>query len=155
MVLMASTGDIVREIIMEIDSRQMTAGKLSIRIDLPNGARLGPGKIALLESLHRLRSISAAAREHDMSYRRAWLLVDDLNHAFGEAVVVTFPGRSQGAGAALTPFGEKLVAVYRAAERRCKKAADAAVTEIADACNCDYVADPVTRSPKKAAGRAS
>lgn len=127
--------------------------KLSIRIDLPNGARLGPGKIALLESLQRLRSISAAAREHDMSYRRAWLLVDDLNHAFGESVVQTFPGRSQGAGAMLTPFGERLVAVYRAAERRCARAADAALVEIVAASSSSYAADDVSRPLKKAPPR--
>ncbi len=131
----------------------MAAAQLSIRIDLPNGSRLGPGKMALLESVRSSRSISAAARAQDMSYRRAWLLIDDLNHAFAEPVVETFPGRSQGAGAALTPFGERLIAVYRAAERRCAKAAQGTIAEIAGACNPSYTRENLTRSRKKAAGR--
>jgi len=130
----------------------MDTSRLTLRIDLPNGARLGPGKINLLESIRRRRSISAAARDHDMSYRRAWLLIDDLNRAFGEPVVETFPGRSQGAGAALTPFGERLISIYRATERRCAKAADGALTEIESACNSDYVPESTTRTPRKTDG---
>jgi molybdate transport system regulatory protein len=130
----------------------MTTIAMSIRMDLPNGSRLGPGKVALLESVQQRRSISAAARDHDMSYKRAWLLIDDVNRAFSETVVETFPGRSQGAGAALTPFGERLIATYRAAERRSRKSADAALVEIAHACNPDYVSAGITRSPKKSAG---
>ena len=104
----------------------MTTSRLSLRIELPNGSRLGPGRVALLESNGQRRSIAAAAaRDHEMSYRRAWLLVDDLNRAFAEPVVETFPGRSQGAGAALTTFGERLVALFRATERRAAKASAA------------------------------
>jgi molybdate transport system regulatory protein len=123
---------------------------MSIRINLPNGSRLGPGKVALLEAVQRHRSISAAAREIDMSYRRAWLLIDDMNRAFTETIVETFPGRSQGAGAAVTPFGERLIATYRAAERRCKKAADAALQDIAGSSNPQYDASVLTRPSKKA-----
>jgi len=95
----------------------MTKAKLSLRIDLANGSRLGPGKVALLEAVARCASISAAAREQGMSYRRAWLLTDDMNRAFESAVVETFPGRSQGKGARVTELGEQLIALYRKAER--------------------------------------
>lgn len=130
-------------------SAPMTAPRLSLRIDLPNGSRLGPGKIALLEAVHRRRSISGAARDLDMSYRRAWLLIDDLNRAFSEPPVATFPGRSQGAGAELTPFGERLIAVYRAAERRCMKAAAGSLEELVEASAAGYAPEGITRSPKK------
>ncbi|MBU0602284.1 MAG: winged helix-turn-helix domain-containing protein [Gammaproteobacteria bacterium] len=90
----------------------------SLRLHFRNGERLGPGKIELLEHLARERSISGAARAMGMAYRRAWLLVDDMNRMFAEPVVQTFPGRSQGAGAQLTAFGERLIALFRAAERR-------------------------------------
>ena len=50
----------------------MPEARLSVRIDLANGSRLGPGKVNLLESVARCASISAAAREQGMSYRRAW-----------------------------------------------------------------------------------
>jgi molybdate transport system regulatory protein len=132
----------------------MPAAALSIRIDLPNGSRLGPGKVALLEAVHRHRSISAAARDLDMSYRRAWLLIDDVNRAFSVTIIETFPGRSQGAGAALTPSGERLVAVYRAAEERCRKAAHAALIEISQSSDPQYQPNGITRSPKKDAAGA-
>ncbi len=132
----------------------MTEAKLSLRIELPNGSRLGPGKVALLESIGHRRSIAAAARDHDMSYRRAWLLIDDLNRAFSEPVVETFPGRSQGAGASLTTFGTRLVALFRATERRCSKTAGPSLREIAEASNPRYGAGELTRSGKKSGQRA-
>lgn len=132
----------------------MPAPQLSIRIELPNGSRLGPGKVALLESIGQRRSIAAAARDHEMSYRRAWLLIDDLNRAFAEPVVDTFPGRSQGAGAALTTFGTRLVALFRATERRCAKAAAPSMREIAESNNPHYASGELTRSGKKTGARA-
>ncbi len=132
----------------------MSVSRLSLRIELPNGSRLGPGKVALLEAIGQRRSIAAAARDHEMSYRRAWLLVDDLNRAFAEPVVETFPGRSQGAGAALTTFGERLVALFRAAERRAAKAAAPSLREIAEASNPRYAAGDLTRTGKKSGARA-
>jgi molybdate transport system regulatory protein len=53
--------------------------RLSIRLDLTSGDRIGPGKIALLEAIRATGSISAAARKIGMSYRRAWLLVEQIN----------------------------------------------------------------------------
>lgn len=130
----------------------MTAPRLSLRIDLPNGSRLGPGKVALLEAVHRRRSISGAARDLDMSYRRAWLLIDDLNRAFSEPAVATYPGRSQGAGAELTSFGERLIAIYRATERRCLKAAAGSLEEIVEASDPNYVRENATRLARKTGG---
>lgn len=89
-----------------------------------------------------------------MSYRRAWLLIDDLNRAFSEPVVETFPGRSQGAGAALTTFGTRLVALFRATERGCAKAAAPSLQEIAEANDPCYAAGELTRTGKKAGTRA-
>lgn len=131
----------------------MTAPRLSLRIDLPNGSRLGPGKIALLEAVQRRRSISAAARDLDMSYRRAWLLIDDVNRAFSDTAVATFPGRSQGSGAELTPFGERLIAMYRTAERRCIKAASGSIEEIVAASDATYEREGTTRTAKKSNAR--
>ena len=52
---------------------------LSVRIDLDAEGRIGPGKIQLLENIHTCGSISAAGRAMDMSYKRAWDLVDEIN----------------------------------------------------------------------------
>ncbi len=97
--------------------------RLTIRLDFDDERRLGPGKIALLESIAETGSISAAGRKHAMSYRRAWLLVEELNQTFGEALVSARPGGSGGGGASLTPKGERVVALYREAERKMRAAA--------------------------------
>lgn len=90
-----------------------------IRVDFTAGPSIGPGKIALLERIDACRSLSQAARELGLSYRRGWLLLDDLNHAFEQPVVVTAVGGVHGGGAQLTEFGHALIACYR-------RAADAA-----------------------------
>jgi molybdate transport system regulatory protein len=102
--------------------------RLTIRFDFAPERRLGPGKIALLEAIAASGSISAAGRRHKMSYRRAWLLVDEMNRQFGEPLVRAQPGGPKGGGAALTPAGQKILRVYRDAER---KMAEAAAAEIA------------------------
>ncbi|MBI2720253.1 MAG: winged helix-turn-helix domain-containing protein [Rhizobiales bacterium] len=105
---------------------------LSIRIDLGDDRRIGPGKIVLLEKIKALGSISAAGRALDMSYRRAWELVEELNRMFGRPVVESRSGGKHGGGASLTPFGESLVSRYRAIERA---AAAAAGPEVASLLN--------------------
>ena len=75
---------------------------------------LGPGKVDLLEAIARKGAISAAAREMDMSYRRAWLLIDGLNELFDTPAVSTTLGGRGGGTAALTPFGLEIVKRYRA-----------------------------------------
>jgi molybdate transport system regulatory protein len=90
--------------------------RVSIRLDLACGARIGPGKVALLEAIARTGSISGAGRALRMSYRRAWELVEDLNRHLGTAVVATAAGGSGGGGARLTAAGAAIVAEYRALE---------------------------------------
>lgn len=90
--------------------------RLSIRLDLASGARIGPGKVAVLEEIARSGSISAAGRVLRMSYRRTWELVEDLNRTLGVPVVETAAGGSGGGGAVLTPAGKAIVERYRAIE---------------------------------------
>jgi molybdate transport system regulatory protein len=90
---------------------------LSIRVDLTPSCAIGPGKIQLLEVIDATGSISAAGRAMAMSYRRAWLLLDELNHIFAEPVATTTLGGRTGGGATLTPFGKRLVEGYRRMER--------------------------------------
>ena len=65
----------------------MSKTELCIRLDLANGNCIGPGKIALLEAIQAKGSITAAARHLGMCYRRAWLLVQDINGALREPAV--------------------------------------------------------------------
>jgi molybdate transport system regulatory protein len=90
---------------------------LSVRIDFDPKARIGPGKIQLLENIRANGSISAAGRAMDMSYKRAWDLVDEINRICGQAAVERQTGGKNGGGAVLTPFGLSLVARYRKIER--------------------------------------
>ena len=97
----------------------MAGTRLSIRIDLENGDRIGPGKVALLEAIRATGSISGAARALGMSYRRAWLLVEEINHALREPAVAAETGGRRGGGAVVTPAGEQLVGHYRTIEFAC------------------------------------
>jgi len=92
---------------------------LKLRIDFAGGARIGPGKIDLLEAVARTGSITAAGRALGMSYRRAWLLLDALNRTFDSPVVATAAGGAGGGGAEVTAFGLELIAAYRALQADC------------------------------------
>ena len=92
--------------------------KPAIRILFGASSSLGPGKIALLEAIARCGSISAAARDMGMSYRRAWLLVEAMNQAFKQPVVLTSTGGKRGGGAEVTPFGQDLLDRYRRIEAK-------------------------------------
>ena len=105
----------------------MSDVRLTVRIDFGSAGALGPGKIRLLEAIHKTGSISQAGRSLGMSYRRAWLLVDDLNRCFREPVVTTQPGGSRGGGAALTRFGRELIKKYRAIETQATRRSQAPV----------------------------
>jgi molybdate transport system regulatory protein len=99
--------------------------RLTLRVDFGSSRSIGPGKIRLLEAIGRTGSISQAGRSLGMSYRRAWLLIDDMNQCFRHAVVSARPGGSQGGGAVLTEFGAELVSDYRAIESAAERAAKA------------------------------
>jgi molybdate transport system regulatory protein len=97
--------------------------RVVLRLDLACGARVGPGKVALLEAIERTGSISAAGRAMRMSYRRAWELVEDLNRHCGTPVVAAAAGGTGGGGARLTEIGAAIVAEYRALEAEAAAAA--------------------------------
>jgi molybdate transport system regulatory protein len=95
---------------------------LTLRLLGKSAAAMGPGKADLIERIGRTGSISAAARDMRMSYRRAWQLVEALNADFREPVVATAIGGKRGGGATVTPFGERLVGRFRAMEGRASRA---------------------------------
>ena len=97
--------------------------ELRITIVFPSGARIGPGKAALLQSIADTGSISAAARGMGMSYKRAWLLLDSMNQAFKKSVVKAASGGAGGGGATLTPFGVDVLDRYRRIQRQASSTA--------------------------------
>jgi molybdate transport system regulatory protein len=90
--------------------------RVTIRIDFDNGQNIGHGKIRLLELIAEHGSISQAAKQMNMSYRRAWLLADQMNTMFLEPVLETQHGGTGGGHARLTSFGHSLVGHYRSIE---------------------------------------
>ncbi|MHA1527642.1 MAG: winged helix-turn-helix domain-containing protein [Alphaproteobacteria bacterium] len=92
--------------------QQDGAPRLWIKIYFGDRGQVGPGKIRLLQGIAEQRSISAAARVTGMSYRRAWLLIDQMNKTFGAPVVQTHTGGNTRGGAKLTPLGAEIVARY-------------------------------------------
>jgi molybdate transport system regulatory protein len=91
---------------------------IRFRLDFHDQCSVGIGKIILLEAIAHTGSLSQAARDIGMSYRRAWLLVDSMNAEFDQPVISATVGGSGGGGARLTPFGRELIQAYRDLEAR-------------------------------------
>lgn len=95
---------------------------LTLRVLGKGRPALGPGKAELVERILETGSISAAARAMGMSYRRAWQLVEGLNRACREPVVITAVGGKRGGGAEVTAFGRRLVQLFRRMEAKASQA---------------------------------
>lgn len=118
-----------------------TSPGIRFRVDFHERCSVGIGKISLLEAIARTGSLSQAARDLGMSYRRAWLLIDSMNTDFDTAVISATVGGSGGGGAQLTAFGRELIDAYRNLEARVASLAVAHMREIAT-----HVAGPRSRS---------
>jgi molybdate transport system regulatory protein len=106
------------------------APTVRFRVDFGNRCSIGIGKIELLEGIARTGSISQAAREMRMSYRRAWLLLEDMNVSFDHPVARSSVGGRGGGGVVLTAFGSGLVAGYRRLESSLQPLAEACMEEV-------------------------
>jgi molybdate transport system regulatory protein len=112
----------------------VATARLTLRVDLGEDRAIGPGKIRLLEAIRDTGSITKAGIALGMSYRRAWLLVDDMNSCFHEPVIAAQAGGSHGGGAALTSFGTRLIDQYRAIEVEAHSATAVRLRELEAAC---------------------
>lgn len=101
----------------------MNAVKPRLRLQFGRAIAIGPGKAELLELIAETGSISSAARRMNMSYRRAWLLVDTMNQCFDAPLVETAAGGKGGGGAHITDLGREVLARYRAILKKCTEAA--------------------------------
>jgi molybdate transport system regulatory protein len=99
-----------------------SAPKPRLRVLLGAAIAMGPGKADLLDAIAKTGSISKAAREMGMSYRRAWLLVDAMNASFKEPLVGAARGGKGGGGAKLTAFGAEALGRYRSMEGHASQA---------------------------------
>jgi len=97
-------------------------GGLTLRVLGKRAPAMGPGKAELIERIAQTGSISAAARAMGMSYRRAWQLVEALNRDYHSRVVDTATGGRRGGGARVTPFGRRILALFRSMEQKASAA---------------------------------
>jgi molybdate transport system regulatory protein len=104
--------------VQRAESPPMSSPGIRFRVDFHDRCSVGIGKISLLEAIARTGSLSQAARDIGMSYRRAWLLIDSMNSDFDVAVIRATVGGSGGGGAQLTSFGRELIQAYRKLEDR-------------------------------------
>jgi len=113
-------------------AKKLRAPVLRFRMRISDGDRIavGPGKIALLEAVGHTGSITAAAKSLDMSYRRAWLLIDELNRSLAQPAIDSAKGGLQGGGSSLTEVGQQLIALYRRIEKRAEAACRDDIAEL-------------------------
>jgi len=104
--------------------------KFRMRITQGEVIAIGPGKIALLEAIDRTGSITAAAKSLEMSYRRAWLLLDELNRSMERPAVDSAKGGQHGGGSALTSEGRALIDLYRRIEATAAKSCRADIQRL-------------------------
>ena len=102
---------------------------IRIRIAFRENIAIGQGKADLLEAIHRTGSISGAARDLEMSYRKAWLLVDEMNQCFRSPVVLAAKGGLRGGGAQVTPLGLEALARFRQIQAKASAAIAADVRQ--------------------------
>jgi molybdate transport system regulatory protein len=105
--------------------------KPQIRILFRKAIAMGPGKADLLEAIAGTGSISGAARQLGMSYRRAWLLVDTMNQCFDKPLVETATGGSHGGGARVTELGHEVIRRYRDMDLKATAAVTRELSEFA------------------------
>lgn len=103
-----------------------------VRVQFGKGFPLGPGKVRLIEAVRRTGSISAAAREARMSYRRAWVLIDEVNRSFREPLVQTSTGGRGGGGATVTVMGETALHRYWTIDEKVKRIVEQEVEAMRD-----------------------
>jgi molybdate transport system regulatory protein len=104
--------------------------RFRMRIRTGEAVALGPGKVDLLEAVREHGSISAAARSLDMSYRRAWMLIDELNRSLKSPATHSEQGGQSGGGCTLTPVGETIVRLYRDVEEEAQRSCAKQIAEL-------------------------
>ena len=81
---------------------------------------LGKGRIQLMELIIEHGSISQAAKAMNMSYKRAWELINSMNTQSVKPFVITQVGGKRGGGAVVTEEGIKAISEYKALQQRFK-----------------------------------
>lgn len=104
--------------------------RFRLRVTRGDEIAVGPGKVALLEAIREHGSITVAARNIGMSYRRAWLLLDEMNRLMRKPLTASAQGGQRGGGSVVTPEGEKLIELYRQIEERAQQACSLEIAQL-------------------------
>lgn len=104
--------------------------RFRLRVTAGDAIAIGPGKIALIEAIAKTGSITSAAKSLDMSYRRAWLLLDDLNRSLKKPAVDSAKGGRDGGGSQVTEAGMQLITLYREIEVKATRACRTEVSRL-------------------------
>lgn len=120
----------------------MTAPRFVARMSLESviGADLSSTRIRLLEEIAQRGSISQAAKAVPMSYKAAWDAIDTLNNLSAEPLVIRLVGGANGGGSQLTPYGQNIVAMYRALEKEYQATLDQVAGQLDTVSNGDIQA---------------
>lgn len=111
-------------------TRAVPTARFRLRVTTGDEIAVGPGKISLLEAIGETGSLTAAAKRIEMSYRRAWLLLDQLNRSLKRPAVISVNGGEHGGGSELTDVGRKLIALYRGIEASAGQACAADIKRV-------------------------
>ena len=104
--------------------------KSRIWIEANNNVLLGEGRISLLKAIEETGSLSKAAKSLQMSYKKAWHLIDTVNKAAKKPVTISNIGGKGGGGAQLTPYGKSLVIAFEDINKNCWEFLDNQVSKI-------------------------
>lgn len=111
-------------------------GKLEV--DTEFGTFLGDTRIRLLEAIEKHGSITQAAKAVPLSYKAAWDAIDAMNNLAEQPLVIRSTGGRNGGGTALTDYGRKVVALYRALEAEYQAALDRLAATMNDETSGDF-----------------
>ena len=93
--------------------------KSRIWIESDNNVFLGEGRVHLLKAIEETGSLSKAAKSLNISYKKAWQLLDSVNKSAKKPVTINSVGGKGGGGAELTEYGKSLVSAFDEINRNC------------------------------------
>jgi molybdate transport system regulatory protein len=106
--------------------------KSRIWIETNDTIFLGEGRVRLLSAIEKTGSLSKAAKSLNISYKKAWRLIDSVNKSTKQPVTISSIGGKGGGGAQLTPYGKKLITVFEKINKNCWEFLDKQIDEIND-----------------------
>lgn len=104
--------------------------KSRIWIESDNNVLLGEGRVHLLKAIQETGSLSKAAKSLNISYKKAWQLLDSVNKSAKQPVTINSIGGKGGGGAQLTDYGLSLVNAFDEINRNCWAFLDQQLTRI-------------------------